>query len=570
MSNDTYKALIDAMVAERSRELGDANKNKAFENIANNLILERFDLSVDEIDAGVTDGSGDGQIDSMYVIVNGTILTEEEPEEIPEKGPLEIDIQIIQSKNCDSFEENPLKIIRNTVSDLLNLGAGYDNYLDRYNEALQDKFALARKALLASAGREAKIRVKVSYATKGRTDSIHPSVSSTADALKADLSRLAATPDVDVEFFGAEKLINISRQPKTRKRDLEVQQHLSSDSGDSFACLVTIDSLVRFLGDEKGDLVRSLFDANVRDFLGKTEVNDAIRTTLESTSDEDFWWLNNGITIVASAIDQKGKKLALTEPLLVNGLQTSSVVFSFMKDQAVSTEFREKKGKQIILTKIIVPPNEKIRDDIIKATNSQTHIPKPYLRGMDIVHRNIEDHLKGAGLFYERRKNQYKNLGKSRSTIVTLAEMAQALMAAFLFRSSDARGRPNSLLKSDDDYKSLFSADYPLDSFKNVILAKHEIIRILAETCPEGGAGFRNDVVYHVLAYVSAVDFHNLKHAAQGWKDKTCSKTELEAAVTAVVALFREGGATDRVAKSPAFQGTVINAAKSLRSPSAT
>lgn len=236
-----------------------------------------------------------------------------------------------------------------------------------------------------------------------------------------------------------------------------------------------------------------------------------------------------------------------------------------MTDPNVDTRLKEKRRSQIILTKIIVPPNEKIRDDIIKATNSQTHIPKPYLRGMDIVHRNIEDHFKGVGLFYERRKNQYKNLGKSRSTIVTLAEMAQALMAAFLFRSSDARGRPNSLLRSDEDYQSLFSEDYPLDSFKNVILAKHLIMRILAETCPEDGSGFRNDVVYHVLAYVSAMEFHNLKHAATGWKSKTFSQQELEGAVQAVVTLFRAAGATDRVAKSPAFQETVLNAAKTLR-----
>jgi hypothetical protein len=257
----------------------------------------------------------------------------------------------------------------------------------------------------------------------------------------------------------------MSRLPKTRRRELEVQRSLSSDNGDSFACLVTLESLVSFLSDEKGNLTRALFDANVRDFLGKTEVNDAIRSTLETLGEEDFWWFNNGITIVASTIDQKGKKLALTEPLLVNGLQTSNVVFGFMTDPIVDETIKQKRRSNIVLTKIIAPTSEKSRDEIIKATNSQTHIPKPYLRGMDVVHRNIEDHLKGFGLFYERRKNQYKNLGKNRSTIVTLSEMAQALMAAFLFRGGDARGRPNSLLKSDEDYQLLFSEAYSPDRY---------------------------------------------------------------------------------------------------------
>ena len=177
-------------------------------------------------------------------------------------------------------------------------------------------------------------------------------------------------------------------------------------------------------------------------------------------------------------------------------------------------EIKDKRRKNIVLAKIIVPPSEKIRDEIIKATNSQTHIPKPYLRGMDRVHRNIEDHLKGAGLFYERRKNQYKNLGKSRSSIVTLSELGQAMMAAFLFRGADARGRPNSLLKSDSDYQSLFSENFDLASFKNVISAKREIVKLLTSLFPNEGAGFRNNVVYHVLAYISFRHFYTPSHAA--------------------------------------------------------
>jgi hypothetical protein len=326
-----------------------------------------------------------------------------------------------------------------------------------------------------------------------------------------------------------------------------------------------LNSLVKFLSDDKGDLVRGLFDANVRDFLGKTEVNDAIRMTLNTIDKEDFWWFNNGITIVAAAIDQKGKKLAITEALLVNGLQTSNVIFTFMTDSTVPQERRRERGSQIVLIKIIVPPNEKIRDEIVKATNSQTNIPKPYLRGMDLIHRNIEDHLKGCGLFYERRKNQYINLGKKRSTIVTLTEVAQSLMAAFLFRASDARGRPNSLLKSDDDYQSLFSEAYPLDSYKNVILAKRAIMALLVDLFPDRGSSFRNDVVYHVLSYTSRKVFYTVNHASSGWKSKTVVADDLKADVEAVVQMFDHAGGTDRVAKSSEFQKKVVAAADAIR-----
>jgi AIPR protein len=368
-----------------------------------------------------------------------------------------------------------------------------------------------------------------------------------------------------VELLGAEQLVGISRLPQTPQRDLEVEKVLSSDSGDSFVCLITIDSLVSFLSDEKGNLIRGLFDANVRDFLGRTEVNDAIRATLETLTDEDFWWLNNGITIVASKADQKGKKLAMAEPLLVNGLQTSSVIFGFMTDTSVDQSLRDKRKRNVVLAKIIVPPDEKVRDEIIKATNSQTHIPKPYLRGMDRVHRNIEDHLKASGLFYERRKNQYKNLGKSRSTIVTLSEVGQALMATILFRGGDARGRPNSLLKSDADYQSLFSEAYRLDAFKNVVVAKRTVSNELISMAPGEGSGFRNNVVFHVLAYISARRFHNSQHAAAGWASLQLDQATITEAIVDVVALFKGAGGTDQEAKSPGFQKLIADEAAKKR-----
>lgn len=569
MASQTYLPLIESLIAERAHELMGASQSTAFESIVNNLMLDHFDLSVDEIDGGVTDGSGDGQIDAMYVVVNGSPLTGETDDEIPLKGPLDINIVLIQSKNTTGFEETPLRIIRTTVADLADLSRTYTTTLPQYNEVIKAKFALARQALLASAGRTASVKVLVVYATKGEVAAIHDNVHTAAQSLKNELETHCATRDVEVNFVGAEELIAQSRRPRTRSKELEVEQALSSDSGDSFACLVTLDSLVKFLSDDKNEIVRGLFDANVRDFMGKTEVNDAIRTALESMDDGDFWWLNNGITIVASGADQKGKRLALTEPLVVNGLQTSNVVFSFMRDPSVSEERKNSRKRNKVLIKIIVPPDETTRDEIIKATNSQTHIPKPYLRGMDLVHRNIEDHLKGAGLFYERRKNQYKNAGKGRATIVTLTEAAQSLMAAFLFRSADARGRPNSLLKSDDDYQSLFSAAYNLDSFKNVILCKRKVFDYLATSYADRGAVFRNNVVFHVLAYISACRFFNSPHAATGWRNLTVSRENVASDVEAVVALFESAGATDQAAKSRAFQDQVLFAANAVRQSAA-
>ena len=101
----------------------------AFQNVSHELVLQEYDLSVDELDAGLTDGGGDGQIDAIYVLVNGVALALEEEPEIPDKGPLEIDIVIVQSKNTTGFEENSLKIIRTTIADLFNLQKSYNQFI---------------------------------------------------------------------------------------------------------------------------------------------------------------------------------------------------------------------------------------------------------------------------------------------------------------------------------------------------------------------------------------------------------------------------------------------------------
>lgn len=103
MSNENYKALISAMVQDRAKEIGTSDKSEAFESIVNNLVLDTYDLGVDEIEAGITEGSGDGQIDAMYIIVNGISLIREDNDGISPKGPLEIDVVFIQAKHVYSF-----------------------------------------------------------------------------------------------------------------------------------------------------------------------------------------------------------------------------------------------------------------------------------------------------------------------------------------------------------------------------------------------------------------------------------------------------------------------------------
>ena len=111
---------------------------------------------------------------------------------------------------------------------------------------------------------------------------------------------------------------------------------------------------------------------------------------------------------------------------------------------------------------MIVPEDPTSRDRVIKATNSQTSIPPASLKSTDKIHRDIEEYLKRMGLYYDRRKNFYKNEGLPVDKIVAIPYLAQAVMSIALKRPDNARSRPSSLLKKDDDYRQIFDPNRPL------------------------------------------------------------------------------------------------------------
>ena len=77
----------------------------------------------------------------------------------------------------------------------------------------------------------------------------------------------------------------------------------------------------------------SLFAANLRKMLGATEVNREIRATIDNRP-EDFWYFNNGVTIVANTVaksmvggaSREVGTFKVSDASVVNGAQTVSTV----------------------------------------------------------------------------------------------------------------------------------------------------------------------------------------------------------------------------------------------------
>ncbi len=180
-------------------------------------------------------------------------------------------------------------------------------------------------------------------------------------------------------------------------------------------------------------------------------------------------------------------------------MQTSTEIYNFYSNNKVLIDKESRNN----LVRVIVPSSEKARDDIIFATNNQTNIPKSSLRVTDTIHLQIEMYMKSRGLYYDRRKNYYKNQKKKAADIVGVSFLAQCLISVFLRKPDFARARPSTLLTDDETYKKLYESNTDLDVYYKTALFGEKIQANLSKTTDMTSAE-RNDVLYYLLYAVSA------------------------------------------------------------------
>jgi AIPR protein len=104
-------------------------------------------------------------------------------------------------------------------------------------------------------------------------------------------------------------------------------------------------------------------------------------------------------------------------------------------------------GRQI-LVRVIETRDEEIAAQVIKATNSQNQVSAASLRSAEPFQRSIEDYFLSQGLYYERKRNHYKNLKKPRTKTVEIPELAQAVASILLQEPHVARGTPSALVRA--------------------------------------------------------------------------------------------------------------------------
>lgn len=462
--------LVDSLVRKTQSEFPQAeNDSELFELFVFNQLLKSYEPSIDELESGWTDGGNDGGIDGFFVYVDQRPATPEAPDLALKRHPT-LAVHIVSVRRSPTFEQQPIDSLTTSLKELFDLRLSKEELSYPYNDLVVEQRELFRSIFVALADRQPRLEITVTYCSRGDRSKIAPNLLARARTLEAQLREQFGAASIDVEFVGASELLALCRKSRNFSVRLPLVETPITRDGKNFLTLCQLSHYFNAIRDDAGQLKRYLFESNVRDFLGDGRVNSDILATLrrkEAPEQGDFWWLNNGVTMLATDARVVAKELLVENAQIVNGLQTTETLFNYFA-KAGSAE-----DNRTILVKVIVAADDDMRARIIKATNYQNTIALSDIRGLDKIQRDIDHFLFDHGWFYDRRKNYYKNQGKPADRIVSVAYVASAVRAIALGDPARWQSQRAKSLRDDTTYHSLFNESWDL----RVYLACVEITR---------------------------------------------------------------------------------------------
>ncbi|MDR1594400.1 MAG: AIPR family protein [Prevotellaceae bacterium] len=162
------------------------------------------------------------------------------------------------------------------------------------------------------------------------------------------------------------------------------------------------------LFDKHGD---RLLDQNIRKYLGlnTNRVNEAIKKTLLSDKRDNFYFYNNGITIICSkfsynALQAENWMVKIDDLQIINGGQTCKTILHTITENPdvdystayVLARLYELSGDE---------GNDSLITDVTIATNSQNPVDLRDLRANDCFQKNLETAVSELGYIYKRKKD---------------------------------------------------------------------------------------------------------------------------------------------------------------------
>lgn len=453
-------------------ELSDEPTDQQFEKFANYCLLK-----TDHYDSFEFDKVGTGEclgVDAVAVSIGGVIVDELEDAEVFTKAQFDAKFIFSQAKTSAHFDVGEFFKFVATVK------AFFGKDLSAVPTELHKAFSI-KNLVYERAARLRKLpTVELSYVYSGRFQlkgsQIEKQIEGEIQALR-DMPYLFS--EVTWHVHDGDAIARLYRETQNDvQREVPFQRHVAlppiSGARATYLGVVSCQDYVRIIQKENGELNKGLFFENVRDFLGDNNpVNEDITKTIHDPEERNrFAVLNNGVTIVAKNVTPSGDTFKLSQFQVVNGCQTSHVLFN---NRVTLTD------DMYLTVKLIETSDVDLSGKVIATTNSQSTVTKEAFATIRPYHRKLEDFfnaMQSAGYhyYYERRPHQYDGRDDIRQQyVVSAPSLIKSFVSVALEEPHKVHYYYGSLLNdynknrstelfSDDDYPGLYFAVHHIAS----------------------------------------------------------------------------------------------------------
>lgn len=463
--NNVVKDMLDRFRTEY--DLGTLREPALFESFAAYCIIGNLyahDFDPDQVRVGAPADLG---IDAAAIFINGALYTE--PAEVRRvvqvNNIINVHFVIVQAKTHATFDPTVFTALANNLEHLF-----ISNKIDYPANSQIHDFQECIQAVYADIGKlvDQKPQLSVWYVTPGnvRVDTLAMRQQSAVTTMEH--TNLFGA--IGFHAAGAAELAELyDRSAKSASAEFVMSQRVKMPAmpgiEEAHTGLLAAKILVEeILKDPLGHIRTSIFNDNVRDFLGYgvtakdgkgKSVNAGIQQTLKDTTTRlRFAVLNNGITIVTRRMTVVGHKFKLSDFQVVNGCQTCYVLFDRYKAADLADEV-------YVNVRIIQSDDDDVISDIVEATNRQNNITLDGLAIREKFHKELERYFTAQEpdrrLYYERRVGQYAQEKVKKTRIITHSQLTKAYAAMFL----DEASRVSRLRQLQDDrITDLYQGDH--------------------------------------------------------------------------------------------------------------
>ncbi|MGF6728017.1 hypothetical protein OKW50_000098 [Paraburkholderia youngii] len=428
------------------------------------LVSGKYQDAIDTTEI-VVGGDAEYGIDAVAVVVNDSLVySAADVDEIANQfASLQASIYITQSETSSAFDLQKLSHFGACVADIFQ-----ERYEAKKQTGIKKKIdTLDRLYHYAAKFRQGNPQLFLYYATTGTYNE--------DDVWKARRTSIEKTlvgtnlfSKVSVECIGAtvlQKQYVNSKNAVSREIVFDRRTALPEmpDVKEAYVGALLAEEFLKLIEDENGELMRSVFYDNVRDWQDYNDVNTEIKNTLEDEKKRQlFSLLNNGVTLLARQIRPTGDRFSLEDYQIVNGCQTSNVLHRH-RDSII--------GKNVYIpVRLVSTTNDDVTVSVTRATNRQTSVSQEELLAVSDFQKKLELFFASYNqqpikrLYYERRSRQYNaepDIEKVR--VVSMTTLIRTFSAMFLGTPHRTTRSYKTLLGSVG--KEIFGANHKLEPY---------------------------------------------------------------------------------------------------------